>query len=198
MTIRIFLGVALGILVPALAGAAERYTFDASHTYPNFTVDHLGFSTMYGRFNQTDGHIVMDRKGEGSELFVLIQTDSIDTGHDKRDNHLRNEDFFNVTKFPTMTYRSTKIRWTSETTAQVDGVLTLLGVEKAVPLAVENVRCGRHPFKQVYVCGFSAKGVLKRSQFGMNYAQGAIGDEIGLHIEAEAVREETKGGPRRQ
>lgn len=186
----------LALAMPALAIAAERYELDPTHTYPNFTVDHLGFSVMHGRFNETSGHFVLDRKGGKSEVFVVVQTDSIDTGMDKRDDHLRNADFFDTSKHPTMIYKSSQVRFTSETSAVVDGELTLLGKTRPLTLKADNMRCGRHPFKQVYVCGFDVTGSLKRSDFGMDYGLGAIGDEIALRIEVEGVREEKRGGPR--
>lgn len=168
--------------------AAETYTLDSAHTYPNFTVSHLGFSTMHGRFNQTEGTVVIDREGEASSVDVTIQTASIDTGLEKRDEHLRSDDFFNVAKYPVMTYKSTSVKFTGEDSAIVQGDLTLLGVSKPVPLYVDHIKCGENPVNKKPTCGFNATTTVKRSDFGMtNYLPG-VGDEIAIRIEAEATR----------
>ncbi len=185
----------------SVATAAEHYVLDPGHTYPNFVIDHLGFSLMHGRFNETSGQLVMDRKGDASRLDVVIQAASIDTGHEKRDAHLRNADFFDVERHPTLEYHSDSIRFTGETTAQVKGQLTLLGKRQPVDLNVDQIRCGVHPYTKVYVCGFNATATLKRSDFGMDYGLGGIGDLVSIRIEAEAFRQDKpgalRGGPRR-
>ena len=192
----------LGLMLVSLPSlAADEYVLDSGHTYPNFTVDHMGFSLMHGRFNQTSGKLWMDRDGDDSRLEVEIQAASIDTGHEKRDEHLRGEDFFQVEKYPTLSYRSRDIEFLEDDTAIVNGELTLLGVTRPVPLEVDSIRCGSHMMTKVYTCGFNATGTLKRSEFGMDYGMGAIGDEITLRIEAEAFRQKSEKlnrGPRQR
>lgn len=184
---------ALGLLmlsVPVSYVSAASYTLDPTHTYPNFTVSHLGFSTMHGRFDSTTGSLEMDLdKGTGS-VEVSIKTESVNTGFKKRDDHLRSPDFFNVVEFPEMTFKSTQVKFKGKNMASVEGKLTLMGVTKNVTLEVDNIHCGKHPFnpKINEVCGFNATGMIKRSDFGMKYGLPAIGDEISINLEVEATR----------
>jgi polyisoprenoid-binding protein YceI len=179
----------LAVLLMGSIGVAMAadYTFDPSHTYPNFTVNHLGFSTMHGRFNSTKGTMSMDRdKGTGS-VEVVIDVASVDTGMAKRDKHLRSPDFFNAAEFPEMTFKSTKVTFQGKG-AKVDGNLTIKGVTKPVTLDVASINCGVHPFSKKDVCGFDATTQIKRSDFGMNYGLPGIGDVINISLEAEAVK----------
>lgn len=177
------------ITLPGLVLAADNYKIDPSHTFPNFTVSHLGFSTMHGRFNETTGTIVMDREGGESSVEVTIQTASIDTGHDERDEHLRSADFFNVAQYPTITYKSDKVYFQGKDRAVVNGHLTMLGTTKRVTLYVDSIHCGEHPMSGDQVCGFNAIATVKRSDFGMTKYVPAISDEIDIRIEAEAVKQ---------
>ena len=174
------------LLLPA-TGIADSYTIDPTHTYPNFTINHLGFSTLHGRFGKTSGTVNMDRaKGTGS-VDIVIDAASIDTGFKKRDDHLRSPDFFNVVEFPELTFKSTKITFT-ENGATVVGDLNIKGVSKSVSLNVDSINCGVHPFNKKNVCGFNASTQLKRSDFGIKYALPAVGDDVMLSIEVEAVK----------
>jgi polyisoprenoid-binding protein YceI len=169
------------------AAMAADYTIDPTHTYPNFTVSHLGFSTMHGRFNKTSGSMSMDRaKGTGS-VEVVIDVASVDTGMEKRNKHLRSPDFFNAAEFPEMTYKSTKVTFQGDG-AKVEGNLTMKGVTKPVTLDVKSINCGVHPFSKKDVCGFDATAQIKRSDFGINYGLPAIGDVINITLEMEAVK----------
>jgi polyisoprenoid-binding protein YceI len=177
------------VSLPGLSMAADTYEIDSSHTYPNFEVSHLGFSTMSGRFNKTSGTIVMDREGDKSSVEVTIQADSIDTGHGKRDEHLRNEDFFNVSEYPTIKYQSERVYFHDDNSATVTGKLTMLGTTRPVTLYVNSINCGDHPMSDDQVCGFNALTTVKRSDFGMTKFVPAISDEIEIRIEAEAVKQ---------
>lgn len=175
-----------------VVAAPERYTIDPSHTYPHFRINHLGFSTMQGRFNETKGKLTIDESNKTGSVDIVISADSIDTAHQKRDDHLRSPDFLNAAEFPEITYKSTKVTINEDKTAVVEGNLTIMGVSKAVNLNVERMHCGIHPFdpkKKKYVCGFDATAKLKRSDFGMKYGLPAVGDDMELSFEVEAVRD---------
>jgi len=180
-------------IVLALSGlpvvaAADSYTIDPSHTYPNFKIDHLGFSTMHGRFGKTTGRMSMDRaKGSGS-VDIVIDAASIDTGHGKRDDHLRSPDFFNVIEFPQITFTSSTVKYLGDG-ASLTGDLTIMGVTRSVTLDVPRINCGTHPFNKKQVCGFNATTHFKRSDFGMSYGLPGIGDEVSLDIEVEAFKD---------
>jgi len=129
----------------------------------------------------------MDRaKGTGS-VTIVIDVASIDTGFKKRDDHLRSPDFFNAVEFPEITFKSTKITFKGKGATLV-GDLTIKGVTKSVQLDVSSINCGVHPFNKKDVCGFDARTRFKRSDFGIKYALPAVGDEVTLMIEAEAIK----------
>lgn len=181
--------IALAMVLPGSAIAAENYVIDPTHTYPNFEINHLGFSTMHGRFNKTTGSLSIDWTKNTGSVDITIDAASIDTGFKKRDDHLRGPDFINAAEFPEITYKSTSIKINSDKTAVVEGKLTIMDVSKPVTLKVKSINCGNHPFKKKdYVCGFDASGSFKRSDFGVKYGLPNIGDEMKLHIEVEAVR----------
>ena len=171
--------------------APESYTIDPLHTYPNFTIDHLGFSTLHGRFGKTAGKLTIDReKGTGS-VEVTIDAASIDTGFIKRDDHLRSPDFLNVVEFPEITYKSTKVTIKPDKTGVVEGNLTLAGVTKPVRLDVKRMNCAINPMdpkKEKFVCGIDATTKIKRSDFGVKFALPAVGDEMNIALEVEAIR----------
>ena len=166
---------------------ADSYTIDPSHTYPNFTINHLGFSTMHGRFDKTSGTLELDQaKGTGS-VNIVVDMASVNTGFKKRDDHLRSPDFFNAKEFPTMTFKSTKVVF-KDKGAVVTGNLTIMGTTKSVKLDVASINCGVHPFNKKHVCGFDATTRIKRSDYGIKYGLPAIGDEMNIEIEVEAVK----------
>lgn len=171
--------------------APESYTIDPLHTYPNFTIDHLGFSTLHGRFGKTAGKLTIDReKGTGS-VEVTIDAASIDTGFIKRDDHLRSPDFLNVVEFPEITYKSTKVTIKPDKTGVVEGNLTLAGVTKPVRLDLKRMNCAINPMdpkKEKFVCGIDATTKIKRSDFGVKFALPAVGDEMNIALEVEAIR----------
>jgi len=171
----------------AMASMADSYTIDPAHTYPNFTINHLGFSTMHGRFNGTTGSLTIDQvKGTGS-VDIVVDMASVDTGFKKRDDHLRSPDFFNVKEFPSMTFKSKTVDF-KNAGATVVGELTIKGVTKPVKLEVSSINCGVHPFNKKDVCGFNATTSIKRSDFDIKYGLPAIGDEMSIQIEVEAIK----------
>lgn len=168
-----------------------QYSFDPVHTQIMFEVDHLGFSLSHGRFTKFSGGFHFDEDApEKSTVDITIDTNSIYMNSSEWENHLKNADFFNVAVFPQMTFKSTSVVKTGDRTASVTGDLTLLGVTKPVTLDVTFNKAGIHPYNKNYICGFSVKGGLKRSDFGMNFGLPGIGDDVKLDIEIEGVRQD--------
>jgi polyisoprenoid-binding protein YceI len=161
------------------AAAADSYTVDPAHTYPNFEINHLGFSTMHG----------LDTAAKSGSIDITIDATSIDTGHAKRDTHLKSEEFFNVGKFSTLAYKATKLKFNGDKLTGADGELTLLGVTKPVSLAVNSFNCGPHPMNKKQMCGANATATIKRSDFGLSAYVPAVGDEVKITIEVEAVKD---------
>ncbi|WP_188260424.1 YceI family protein [Azospirillum tabaci] len=189
---RLLSAAALSALValPLTAQAAPvAYKLDPAHTAVVFIVDHLGFAKAMGRFNTVAGELSFDKDAaDKSSLSVTIDTTSVDTNHAKRDEHLKSPDFFNAKEFPKMTFKSTKIEKTGEKTGKLHGDLTLLGVTKPVVLDVAFNKDGVSPASKMDTVGFSARGTIKRSDFGMKYGVPNIGDDIQIIIESEAVK----------
>lgn len=172
--------------------SAASYTIDPAHTYPHFAISHLGFSTMHGRFNKTTGKLDIDLEKKTGAVDITIDAASVDTGFPKRDDHLRTPDFFNVAEFPEIKYKSTKVTITGDNAATVEGNLTITGVTKPVTLTVDAIKCGEHPMPQMkgkFVCGFNATASLKRSDFGVKYGLPAVGDDVKLTFEVEAIKD---------
>lgn len=175
------------------ANSAERFLLDPGHASVLFGVSHLGFSKTFGRFNKVEGAFVLDVDApEKSSAVVTIDAASLDTNHEERDEHLRGPEFFDVAQFPTLIYKSTSVKQTGEKTAIVTGDLTMHGVTKSVPLDVTLVNVGPNPMdptKTKIVAGFSARGTLKRSEFGMAYGTPLLGDDVEIIIEVDAIKQ---------
>jgi polyisoprenoid-binding protein YceI len=174
----------------AAQAAPANYSIDMAHTSAIFNINHLGFSTLHGRFGDMDGTLMLDTDNiENSKVSMTIDTASVTTFHEKRDEHLRSPDFFNAAEFPEMTFESSKVVKTGDNTATLEGELTLLGVTKPVVLDLTINKVGPHPFTQAPMAGFSATGIIKRSDFGMGYGLPAIGDDVALRLDVEAAPE---------
>ena len=188
-TMTALLASALLLSSAGASAAPESYTLDPTHTYPHFAVSHLGFSTMHGRFDRTSGKFTIDRAARTGSVVAIIETASLSTGLQKRDDHLRSPDFFNTAEFPQAIYKSTAVRFNGDTPVAVEGNLTLLGVTKPVTLIISAFKCGTNPMNQKAMCGIDATANLKRSDFGMKYALPGAGDDLRLTIEAEAYKD---------
>lgn len=177
------------LATPALA---DTYKIDTSHVYVGFEVDHLGFSTTYGRFNDVSGTIELDEENpEMSSVEVKIDPASVDTGHAERDEHLRGADLLNTAEYPEMSFKSTGIERTGEKTGLITGDLTLHGVTRPVTLDTEFTRKGTYPMteEKIEVIGFNATTTIKRSDFGMDKWLQMVGDELPITISFEAHKQ---------
>ena len=154
-----------------------------------FLVDHLGFAKMVGLFTDMAGTFSFDPANvSASKLVVSIKTASIQTQFTPRDNDLKGADWFNVTEFPEMKFVGTSFAKRDDHTGTITGNLTLRGVTKPVSLDVTFNKAGIRPTDKAEAAGFSARGSLKRSDFGMKTFLPYIGDQVDLVIEAEATR----------
>ncbi len=169
--------------------AGDRYTLDPTHTYPSFEISHLGFSTQRGRFNETSGNIVLDRAGKALSADIRIRAASVDTGLAKLEDHLRNADFFDADKHPEIRFIGSRARFDGDRPVELSGEFTLLGVTRPLTLTISHFQCGVHPKTKKDVCGADASATIKRSDYGMTYGVPAIGDEVRLLIQVEAVKD---------
>ena len=170
---------------------AGTWTIDPVHSEVGFSVRHMMVSKVRGKFTNFSGEIVTGGDPLTSSVTAEIDLKSISTGHEQRDEHIRSADFFEVETYPTMTYRSTGVRF-SDGNYVLDGELTLKGVTRNVPLVLELNGFGPDPYGGTRA-GFTASGELNRRDFNVNFSApmqnggAVVGDKITLHMEIEAV-----------
>jgi polyisoprenoid-binding protein YceI len=183
-----YLIVAALALLPIKSIMAADYTIDPAHTYVSFAINHLGFSTMRGKFVRQSGSLQFDPAAKQASVTIEIDASSIDTGHGKRDAHLQSPDFLNAVENPTITFKSTGATWNGDKPATLTGDLTILGVSKPVTLTITSMVCGPNPFSKKETCGFDATASITRTDYGVNYGAPAIGEVLDLQIEVEAIK----------
>lgn len=167
--------------------APQTYVIDSSHTFPRFSYNHMGMSKQILRFNKTTGTVVLDKAAKDAKVDVTIDTTSIDTGFEAFDGHIQGADFLDTAKFPTATFKSTKVVFEGDKPASIEGDLTIKGITKPVTLTVTSFFNGPHPMLKKEAVGANATTVIKRSDFGAGKYAPAVGDEVTLDIALEAV-----------
>lgn len=166
--------------------APETYTLDKNHTYVLWGIDHLGFSTQYGKWYAT-GQLVLDKDNPSqSKVDAKINVANMITGIPELDKHLESALFFNTAKFPTATFVSNKVTPQGDNKATVDGTLTLRGVSKPVTLQVTLNKEGINPISNQQSVGFTATSTLSRSDYGINAFLPGVSDKVNLIIGGEA------------
>ena len=182
------------VLLAAVSSRAlgnEIYKFDRSRSTIGFTV-HQFLGTTHGKFEKFDGRIEIDREHpEKSSVVARIDIRSIDTGIVKRDNHLRSAEFFNVAKFPEMTFKSGRVKQTDQQGGDIVGDLTMHGVTKPITLHVKLMSPISNDIKQTHWAVTTEP--LKRRDFNLMFNQSAeaisgIGQTVAVNIEVEASR----------
>ena len=182
--------------LPARAAPAE-YSFDTVHSQILFFVSHLGVSISEGEFQDFEGGFRFDAEDwTASSVEVTVDINSIDMDDERWNKHLLGKDYFNAAEHPSMRFVSTKLSQTGEKSGKLAGELTLLGVTKPVVLDVVFNATAIHPYTRQNLIGFSATGILKRSEFGMQGGLPAVGDDVELRIEVEGVQKTQRGGVR--
>jgi len=195
--IRTALVICLGASAAALA-APVTYEVDARHTHPSFEADHFGgVSVWRGMFTASGGNIVLDREAKTGTVDVTIDTTTVLTGVPDLDKHLKTGEFLDVEKFPTAQYKGKLARFANGAPTEVQGELTLHGVTKPVTFDVTfnggyPGLAGMDPHARI---GFSAHGVLKRSDFGVKYGIPAPGSNLGVSDEVNIALECEFTGP---
>jgi polyisoprenoid-binding protein YceI len=194
---RILIVIAAAVMVAAsdVQAATERYNVDLDHSIVGFSVAHMVVSKTTGRFTDYSGFIEMDPEAKTVKaLEAVIKTASVNTNHEKRDAHLKNPDFFNVEKFPTMTWKMKSYEKQGDKYA-AKGDLTLLGVTKEVVLTgTFNGVVPKDPWGNTRA-GFTAEGKINRKDFGMNWSKTldngglVVGDEVTIKLEIEVIKQ---------
>ncbi|HEV2779217.1 MAG TPA: YceI family protein [Actinophytocola sp.] len=169
---------------------AGTWDFDPAHTYVGFVVRHLVVTKVRGRFETVEGHIHTAENPLDSTVEVSVDLNSVNTNNETRDNHLRSADFFEVEKYPRMTFRSTGIRPDGDAFV-LDGELTIKDVTRPVSLNFELSGFGKDPWGGTRL-GLEAKGEINRKDFNVNFEGvqdgiAVVADKIELVIDVEAV-----------
>lgn len=178
----------LGLVLALPCVAADTYTIDTVHSGARFEISHLMFSTVSGQFTKFQGTVNFDPASVAkSSVEVVIDAASITTGSDKRDTDLRSPRFFDVEKYPTITFKSTSVTDSGSGNLQVGGTLTIHGVSKPVTIAVSGFGSGAGAKPGTFQVGFR-KGTLqlKRSDYGITTLMGPVGDQVDITLSLEA------------
>jgi polyisoprenoid-binding protein YceI len=182
----------LAISAPAIA--ADTFTVDKAHSEVTFRVRHLGISNVSGRFTDFDGAVQIDQaKPEASSVEFTIQTASVNTSNEGRDKHLRSADFFDAEKFPTISFKSSKVAAAGKDRYNVTGSFTMRGVTKEVTLPVAVLGFGKG-MRGEDRAAFEIQTVVNRQDYGVNWNRTldtggvVVSDEVNVLINVEAVK----------
>lgn len=177
-----------GCSAAALAAPAT-YDLDPEHVYPSFEADHFGgMSVWRGKFTKTSGKVVIDREAKTGTVEVTIDMNSVSTGNEKLDNHLRTDAvLLDVAKYPTATYKGKLVNFKDGAPTEVQGDLTLHGVTKPVTLTIRSFKCMQHPMKKKEFCGADASASFNREEFGITFGKNfGFKMDVKLAIQVEA------------
>lgn len=170
---------------------AQTWTLDQAHASLGFTVTHLLVSEVDGNFKTFDAKITSSKEDFTDAVIELTaQTASVNTNQDKRDEHLKGADFFDVAKFPTLTFKSKSIKKLDAKKYKVTGDLTLHGVTKPVELDVTYTGSTVHPYSKKTIAAFKVAGTIKRSDFtlGGSTPAAVVSDEVQLLAKTEFIK----------
>ncbi len=182
------LALSLSAALPALA-APETFAIEGTHTYPRFSYSHFGYSTQLSRFDKTTGTIVFDKAAKTGTVDIVIDTKSVNTGFATFNEHIQGEDFLDTAKYPTATFKSTKVVFEGDKPVAVEGNLTLKGVTRPVTLTVTSFQAMPHPMMKKDAIGANAWTVVKRSEFNAGKYAPYVGDEVRIDIAVEAIKQ---------
>ncbi|MFZ2163622.1 MAG: YceI family protein [Sideroxyarcus sp.] len=171
------------------ASAADTYTIDPTHTWPMFEVNHLGYSTQRGRFNKTSGKITLDIAAKKGSVDLTIETDSLDMGFAKWNQHMKGEEFFDAAEYPTIRFTSDTLLFDGDKVVGAEGSFTLLRQTHPLTLRVEGFHCAPFPLTKKIHCGANVSATILRSQYGMARYLSMIGDEVKLYSPIEADKD---------
>ncbi len=180
---------AFATLSGVASAAPETFAIDSAHTFPRFSYNHFGLSTQISRFNKTTGKIVLDKVAKTGSVDVEIDMKSVDTGFALLNSEIQGDGFFDTEKYPTATFKSTKVRFEGDKPVAVDGNLTIKGVTKPVTLTLTNFLLMPHPMMKKDAIGANATTKIRRTEFNAGKYAPNVGDEVTIDISVEAIKE---------
>lgn len=186
--------IALNVLLCVSAQAAPiRYEMDPAHTYPSFEADHMGgVSVWRGKFNHTQGTLLLDRAARSGSVQVSVDMSSVDFGLDVMNEKATSAEFFDAAKYPQATYKGTLAGFVDGKPTRVVGELTLHGVTKPLTLNVDSFKCIAHPlYPKRELCGADALASFQRDDFGLSAGKDyGFNMTVTLRIQMEALQAE--------
>ncbi len=182
------LALAAALSAPALA-APETYAVEGTHTFPRFSYSHFGYTTQMSRFDKTTGTVTWDKAAKTAAVDIVIDTTSVNTGFTTFNEHIQGEDFLDTSKYPTASFKSTKVIFEGDKPTAIEGNLTLKGVTKPVTLTVSSFQAMPHPMMKKDAIGANAWTVVKRSEFNAGKYAPYVGDEVRIDIAIEAIKQ---------
>ena len=182
------LALTAALSAPALA-APETYAVEGTHTFPRFSYSHFGYTTQMSRFDKTTGTVTWDKAAKTAAVDIVIDTTSVNTGFTTFNEHIQGEDFLDTSKYPTASFKSTKVVFEGDKPTAIEGNLTLKGVTKPVTLTVSSFQAMPHPMMKKDAIGANAWTVVKRSEFNAGKYAPYVGDEVRIDIAIEAIKQ---------
>ena len=181
----------LTLITGSALAAPVTYEVDPGHTYPSFAADHMGgLSVWRGKFEKSSGTIVLDKDKSTGTVDITVDTSSIDFGHEKLNEHAKGPDMFDVTKFPTATYKGKLANFKNGAPTEVQGEFTLHGVTKPLTLKINQFLCKPNPMTKKEVCGADASATFNRKDYGLGFGEAyGFKMDVTLAIQVEAVRQ---------
>ena len=186
---KLILALTLYGFAASASAAPETFNIDPAHTAPRFEYSHLGYSKQLHRFDKTSGKIVLDRAAKTGSVDVVIDAKSVNTGYALFNEHIQGADYFDTGKYPTITFKSTAVKFEGDKPVAVDGNLTIKGVTRPVTLTVTSFQAMPHPMLKRDAIGANAVTQIKRSDFNMGKSAPYVSDEVTLSLAVEAVKE---------
>ncbi|HJW10680.1 MAG TPA: YceI family protein [Albitalea sp.] len=173
----------------ALAESAS-YAADPTHTFVMYEIGHFGTSTNRGRFNIKEGTVQFDRAAKTGKVDITIDINSVGTGVELLDQHIRSDEIFNAAKYPTGRFVADKFTFNGDKVSSVSGNLTLLGKTRPVTLKANNFNCYNNPMYKREVCGGDFEATVSRSQWGVNWGlEYGFPDNTRLLVQVEAIKQ---------
>lgn len=181
--------VALLLYAGRPAMAAEVYGIDPRHTYSAFEYDHWGLSTQQGRFDSTNGTIVIAPESGGSKIAIEIDAASINTGSEGFNQLFRSADFFDVENHPKILFTSSRLRFEEDRLTEVEGELSIKGITHPVTLKIAQYRCRFMLMYGTQACGANGSATILRSDFELGRYVPFVSDQVRLTISVEAIKQ---------
>ena len=181
----------LTLVMGSALAAPVTYEVDPTHTYPSFAADHMGgLSVWRGKFDKSSGTVVLDKDKATGSVDITVDTNSIDFGLEKLNEHARTPDMFDVAKFPTATYKGKLANFKNGAPTEVQGEFTLHGVTKPLTLHIDSFLCKPNPMTKKEVCGADATATFNRKDYGLNFGEPyGFKMDVKLAIQIEAIRQ---------